>query len=757
MKRLLKFLVWLSGIALLIVAALLVVLPLVVNPNDFKEDISQAVKDATGRELSFHGDITLSLFPWLGVELGGVSLANAPGFGPEPFAEVGGAVVKVRLLPLLSREVEISTLSLKDLRLNLSRHADGRSNWDDLGGPAAPATAGAKAAVPSAPLPALAALAIGGVAVENAQLRWDDQSTGQHVQLGQFNLKSGAIIPGQPVVVSLSTAFATAAPPRRGRLELAGELDFDLAFTRIKLQQLRLNTQLQGEALPAPEVALVLTGAADLDLETQRHRLHSLSLSTTLTGPELPEGRVTATLAADLDLDLAAETAVVRGLDLNTLGIQAQGRLRAVHILSAPSVTGELTLPPFNARTVLKKLRGEALDTADPQALGAVGARLAFAVDETQARLTALTATLDDSTLTGTAGVSNFAHPAVRFNLKLDGIDADRYLPPPGDSPVAATPAGAGAAGAAALPLETLRALDIEGRLAVGRLKIAKLHLQDIQARLQARDGVLLLQPLGAKLYGGRYQGDLALDVRGDAPVIKMNERLEMVQAGPLTRDLLREELVSGLGDLTVTLSARGLDPDAALRSLNGTAVVNVTQGGIRGLNLAKAIKAEYAPSLQRALGNSGELDQTLFRRLGLTARIKNGVASTGDLTLDSAQLHVLGQGNVNLLTEQVDLRLEATPKGQFEKQMGQFAGIAIPVNVRGTYTELQTTIDLDEALKRAAKARLGRRKQKLEEELKRKAEAEKAKVRARLEAKKAKAKEKLEEELKGKLKGLFP
>ncbi|MBF0187554.1 MAG: AsmA family protein, partial [Magnetococcales bacterium] len=99
MLRFLKFfIISLFSLALILVVAA-VVIPMVVDPNDYKSEIATLVKDQTGRSLEISGDIQLSLFPWVGLKLGAVELGNADGFGPNPMAIVEAADLRVKLLP----------------------------------------------------------------------------------------------------------------------------------------------------------------------------------------------------------------------------------------------------------------------------------------------------------------------------------------------------------------------------------------------------------------------------------------------------------------------------------------------------------------------------------------------------------------------------------------------------------------------------------------------------------------------------------
>ena len=123
MVRLLKIL-------LILVAALVgvgvlasVALFLFFDPNDFRDDISAGVKNATGRDLVIEGDIELSVFPWIAVEIGSTRLGNAEGFGDTPFLSFENARLSVRLLPLLLRqEVAVGTASLDSLAVNLQEN-----------------------------------------------------------------------------------------------------------------------------------------------------------------------------------------------------------------------------------------------------------------------------------------------------------------------------------------------------------------------------------------------------------------------------------------------------------------------------------------------------------------------------------------------------------------------------------------------------------------------------------------------------------
>jgi len=100
MKKTLKII----GAIVVLLIALLVVIPFFIDLNDYKPQISDAVYEATGRELDIQGDIDLSLFPWVGMELGAVQLSNAKGFSEAPFAQMKRMDVKLKYCRCLKNQ-----------------------------------------------------------------------------------------------------------------------------------------------------------------------------------------------------------------------------------------------------------------------------------------------------------------------------------------------------------------------------------------------------------------------------------------------------------------------------------------------------------------------------------------------------------------------------------------------------------------------------------------------------------------------------
>jgi AsmA protein len=328
-------------------------------------------------------------------------------------------------------------------------------------------------------------------------------------------------------------------------------------------------------------------------------------------------------------------------------------------------------------------------------------------------KLAKLDLKIDDSRLTGSMEIQNFASPAVRFDLVLDKIDLDRYLdaekPAAGGKKNTSAPA---TAQPVELPLSSLRSLDVKGKFRIQEMKALGLHSKDAQIQLNAKNGLINLGPNQAKLYGGSYRGETTLDVRGKTPQLKMNEELKQIQIGPMLKDMQLFDNYTGTGNIGLKLTAQGFDANQIKKTLNGTAAIAFRDGSITGVDLIKLI--EQARALRDATRGkpvtvkAKESDATVFKSLTANVRVVNGVAQNNDLVLDGPNLRATGRGTADLARETLDYRLNATVAEGTERR-----GTTVPVIISGTFTDPKYDIDYSALLKKEAKKQVEKNLQK--------------------------------------------
>ena len=646
MSRILKILGIAVGAIVLLIVIVVVAVGLLFDPNDYKDDITAAVQNATGRQLTLDGELELALFPTIRIAVGAASLSNAPGFGDEPMARIGSAELRVGLWPLLTRRIEISRAQLQGLELNLARNRSGANNWQDLGGGGAPA----------APAPAPAAeggegtsvnfnLGVDAVEIDDAHIVWNDASTGSRWELSNFNLSAEGFGVGE-------------------RFPL--QMEFGLAGAEVAVQ-------------------VAADMQATLTLADNEYRLDELAVTVDGSGEGWPGGPSQAELTFEsLVADLADETLELNGLTLEFLGITMAGSLSGRDLMSDLALTGAVDIREFAPREVLERFQVE-VQTADAAVLTRASAKANLLYNSSQIGLRDVQLTLDDSTLTGRVALEG---ERLSYDFSVDDINVDRYLPPSEESDA---PAEEGSLDEVDLPLEVMRTVDARGELKFGRAKFSGLTLTNAAFALTAANGAVRLTP-SAQLYGGRFNGDIRIQVEADSARMNVEQNLDDVNFAALGQDLLGSQDITGTGDVRLNLVTQGQNVGQMRRDLDGDVAFNVANGSIEGIDLWYELRRARArlssdPEPEPERGDAAR--RTTFSSLSATGVVEDALLTNRDLNARLDFMTIDGTGTVNLLDDAIDFDLVATmvdgPVLQSDPEMVRYAGSKLPLRVTGT------------------------------------------------------------------------
>jgi AsmA protein len=640
----LRFLGFLGlGIVALLAAALVIVW-LTIDPNNFKPKIAAAVKASTGRELKLTGDIKLSVFPWVALELGPASLGNPPGFGEEPFLSLTHASVRVKLMPLLRKRLEVAKLEVDGLDMRLRKNAQGQGNWQ-LTDSKQPTTK--EDSVHTGATQLLESVA--NIRVQNGRVSYEGNT------VENLNFETGSLTADHQLPVALA---------------------------------LDLNRSPSGEHLSV-NTKFVLTESSSGQLQ-----FSAVNSSGTLTRlGELRPAHWELT-APSLNLDLAEQTLAIPAFALSYSNARLTGNVQGTKILDDLSLLGSLSLEPLVLREFAPRLGITLPPTRDPKALSQLSAQLKFGYDAKALALTQLQARLDDTTLQGNFKRLSGESDAMQFDLAADQIDLDRYRAPEGA-------ASAPDAGAPKTADRNTKPLDANGTLTVKTARVANMDVTDLHVTLAAKDNVTHLFPLEAQLDGGRYSGNITYDAKGALATVSLDEHLSGIDMTRFLANTSGKGRLSGRATINLKATARGANADAALKTVNGNLDVNLANGALEGVDVAYEISLAQAllnKSTQAAVSNSGH---TKFETFKTSVQITNGIAQTNDLTITSEALQVTGQGTTNLSTKAVDFKLLASiltaPSRTTE----------IPLKVSGTFASLSVKPDIEGIAKDQIKQKL--------------------------------------------------
>ncbi|CBL45550.1 Uncharacterized protein involved in outer membrane biogenesis, AsmA family [gamma proteobacterium HdN1] len=677
--------VWMgAGIsgALLLAVALVVALLVLVDPNDYRAEISERVQAQTGVVLTM-GKLGWSFYPLLGFQAGNVHVAMKEG-APQ-VAELTSLVVGVRVLPLLQKQIEVDGVEISGLKAHLQTDKNGRNNWAlDAGsagdaassegntkpGAAAAETKSTGTSETAGEASALPPLQIGRIVLRDSSVRYEDQSADADYQVDLQSLELRN--------VQLDTPFPLSA---KLRLRDGKGLDVQLALAA-KL--------LAGSSLKQ-------FSAQDLQITTDVSGVLGKTLHLALSGG----------LNADLDKD----TASLQLAKVEVENANLSGDFRVTGLTKSLQWEGTLALASFDPKKLLANLGMKAPVTADSKALTRVGANFTLKGTDHNVVIEPLQVSLDESHLRGRVAVSDFSKQALEFKLHLDALDADRYLPPSDasneaapataataataatDSTAAAGSASAGASQEELLPIETLRNLNIKGDFTLDKLTVSQIAMEQIAVVVRAGGGRIGLDNISAKLLEGQAKGSALLDVKGKRPQMEAHFSTTGLQLGNLIARWTNPPVLSGRASLQLDVKADGNDMDSLLRSALGQIQLGMAEGTLHGMNLegvlVDALKEKFGqaqaliPNYEEKLPKVLKKDSVLHD-LKIAMNLKDGHLITPPVNVKSDAGRINLSGDVDLIGKGLDYRFGLTLSSLEDHKY--LKGTEWPVHCKGAF-----------------------------------------------------------------------
>ncbi|MDP2241558.1 MAG: AsmA family protein [Burkholderiales bacterium] len=479
----LRYVLMVLAVIVVVIAGMAAYIAATFDPNDYKPQIIELVKQKQQRTLRLDGDIKLAFWPSLGADLGGLSLSEFK--SDQEFAAVESARVSLALMPLLSKQLVVNEVTIKGVRASIVRYKDGRMNIDDL-------------LTRDDQKQEQFKFDIDHVAIERSTLNFRDETKGAEYALSDINLKTGRIANGVPTKVSVSLAVKGNQPKLNINADLKTRLTFDLEQQQYALEEIVLEAK--GQVADINNLAAKVAGNATASLKTGEFNFGKLSVALTgasgknnfdvrLDAPQLnfadgkaigdkvtmvakitnPQG----TTGVNLTLPGIEGTAQVFKSGAMTLDLDVkQGDLTLKSKLSSP-VSGNLQTQQVSLPKLVASISASGPNLAGKGVSGEFsgGANIDWAKQNAQANLTGK---VGDSNIKARLGVAGFTPPGINFDIEIDQLDADRYLPP--------QPAGGKSAGAHKQPEQLLDLSGLKNLHAYGTLRIGSLKAAGVKA-----------------------------------------------------------------------------------------------------------------------------------------------------------------------------------------------------------------------------------------------------------------------------------
>ena len=634
MLRALKILVVIVLTLVALAAGAIFAITRLIDPNDFKPQISTAAREQANLDVQIPGNLAWSFWPHLGIEVGRTEVRIAD--DEQLFAAFDNVRSSVAVMPLLRGAVELSGLYLDGLELNLIETADG-ANWERIGATEADAVTAEDPAAESQPFDI--PVSIPAITVSNGKVRYLNKLDGTDIRVEQMNVSARNF--------SLTSPF-----PLEASLRYQDQADI--------------------------RIDLAVKGTLSMDLEKNLFRFEQSVIDTTLAGITTLPVQVLARQSIEAALD--EDRISVRDILVEAAGARISGNLELTQLSAKPIFRGALSIAPFDANAALQAIGEAPIETRDPAALKKIAMDMTFSGPENIILLEPLKITLDNSIITGVAGLTNIDTGHVRFNLALDKLVADGYLPPAVEEAVPADQKEVLATTESLLPplstepllpLEDLRGLKIDGAFSAGVIQMEGIELRNLRVLVRADNGLMEMVEAGGQLMAGSFKSQAALDARTDKPVMTFTASTAGVQIQPIMKMALEDDLFTGILDMTMKFRAEGNSEQALADSSNGTMNMTLAKGTIRGMNLNNALGAgindmlgqyqvitQFLPDVDQGRLPPALKEDTEVVQLKATARIEDLIAHIDDLQAELDRGTLSGKGFVNLRSQAFDLRM---------------------------------------------------------------------------------------------------
>ena len=632
------------GIIVAVIVIAVVVVLAVFNPNDYKATIQTKLEQQLNRKVSL-GDMSLGILP-LRFKVANLSIADDPKFSNDPFIQTQLLSVSVKLLPLLSKSVEVDSLSLERPNVNLIRNAQGVWNFASLGQTSAPpSTTPSPSTAPAKPAPSSSSsseqgFSLGELAINDGQVAITDlQDKRPKTVYDHIDLKLSDFAPTTPFNIEASVHLPGAGNQEVGLKGKGGPLAHDNPATTPFKGSLDLkNVEIAGlqKFLQSPALVKtdgIISGHTDIANESGKM---SANGQMTVDKPKLH--------GIDVGYAINADYNVSEDLTNDQLRIDKG----AIKLGQTPiSVIGTVNHKPTPAQldVVLK---------ADNVAIAEI-ARLAAAAGIAFAPGTTVNGQINaDIKAQGSADKPALNGTIAGSNIQVSGKDI-------------------------AKPVE-VKAINIA-------LTPTEIHSDNFNVTSGGTTAAVQFSVKGYTSNAG------VVDATLKAPQAALPDVLAMAKAYGLTS----LDKVTGQGNLSVDLRAAGpvanLSSDQLMKALNGNINVNFNNMRYTGIDIGHQVL-----SMIGSKQPTKDQGYTNVQKMTGAIAVKSGVAQTSNLQALLDIGNVGAVGTANLVSQTLNMQLTAVLSKAFTQQIGGAGGymttalannqgeLVVPATVTGTF-----------------------------------------------------------------------
>lgn len=230
------------------------------------------------------------------------------------------------------------------------------------------------------------------------------------------------------------------------------------------------------------------------------------------------------------------------------------------------------------------------------------------------------------------------------------------------------------------------------------RVEVGRVALHAVSADMTIDHGILAVAPLLADVLQGKLTAHLRLDATTDLPTADVDLKIGDLQLAQIDRKGTGQPPIEGPLQVRVAIAGRGSSLHQVAASANGTVTAVLPHGAIR------ASLAELTGIDLRGLGLllAKNTQETPVRCGVASFKAREGTLTAQSLVLDTDRVLIVGDGQIHLRTEAIDLTVRGHPKAL------RLFRLRSPVFVRGTLAHPSIDIQSHDSAAQTAETALG-------------------------------------------------
>lgn len=669
MKKLLKWIVRIGVVFVLLIVIAAVVLPMVIDPNDYKYTIEEKIQANIGRTVQLKGEIEWEVFPWLALTFNDVSIDNAKGFKGDTMAQIEKLSARVKILPLIQSDIQVGKVSVDQAVINIQVAKSGRDNYQSI------LDALDSDSESTSTESSSGTLNIAGIDFNNISVNYTDAQSKTTANVTQLNLNIGKVSAGIPIDIKSSMHLNM---PDTGldvdvNSEIIGHNLLAKDGGQLMINDFSMKGQLSSESNMPLDIELKQPGVYDIGKD-------SLSL------PEI--------LIAAGDANVISN---VTGKNIST---------------SKSSMNGSYSIDEFDLNKFINDLTGSPAISSD--VFSDFTSSGQWAITGQRLKIDQLAIDFDKTKINGSADIKNLDRLSGNFNININHIDVDKFL---GDEE------GQLDANGEVSDYSNLNFGYLNGSINIDTLTASGAQLKNVKIKVKTKGSKLNLIPVNADFYQGVLSTAVKVDTQATKNKVIVTHKMNKIKVGPLLTDLAGSEMLTGIGDLNIDVNIDKPFSDVPLKSAHGQINYTLKDGAIYGVDVFGMMKKGLSmlyPELNQETDDG--VKKTDFALMQIDADVNQGILKTRTMKIESPYLRVDGKVTIDLVNMTIDGTIEPMlldiPEQLLSDKFKKLLNLPIPVTLSGSLLEPSISIDAKKLILATQKKRIDKEKDKLKGKL---------------------------------------